>query len=326
VANNYWQQKKVLITGFAGFLGSHLTKALIAGQARVYGLDIRPERKQTVLSAGELAKTKVIKGNVENFSLLAGLIKKEKIEFIFHLAARALVQQCLKNPRQAFSTNIRGTWNVLEAAREQRSIKAVVIASSDKAYGIQKSLPYSEKMSLAGSHPYDASKSCADLLATTYYRTFKLPVCVTRCGNIFGPGDFNFSRLIPDAIRSALDNKTLIIRSNGKFIRDYLYVTDVIRGYLMLAQKMQQDKIFGQAFNFSNQKPISVLEMVKNIYQLCAKPAKYQILDQAEYEIKKQYLSAAKAKKVLNWKPINALEEDLSKTIAWYKNYLGKSK
>lgn len=320
MANDFWRNKNVLITGYEGFLGSHLTRALLNCGARICGLDIRTHRKQTILSGKELAKVKIIKGSVENLSLVSEIIKKHKIEFIFHLAAKSLVGECLREPIKAFSTNIRGTWNILEASRNSNTIKVIVIASSDKAYGSHTKLPYKENASLSGSHPYDVSKSCADLIAHTYYNTYGLPVAVTRCGNIFGPGDFNFSRIIPDAVRSAIMNKKLIIRSDGKFIRDYIYVDDVVNAYLSLSEKFQRLKLDGNAFNFSYEKPISVLELVKIIYYLTGKELNYKILDQAKYEIKKQYLLSKKAKKILGWKPRFTLEEGLKKTIGWHKD------
>ena len=317
----FWKNKKVLITGYEGFLGSNLTKALLDFGAKIWGLDIKTHRKQTILSNEELDRISIAKGSVENFPLVSEIIRKNKIEYIFHLAARALVNECLEKPIRGFATNIKGTWNILEASRKSGSVKGIVIASSDKAYGSHKNLPYKENFPLCGNHPYDVSKSCADLIAYTYFHTYDLPVCVTRCGNIFGPGDFSFSRIIPDAIKSALQNKTLIIRSDGKFTRDYIYIEDIVNGYVTLAEKMQRLKLFGEAFNFSNEKPISVLELAKKIYELCGKKPNYKILNQADYEIKQQYLSFKKAKRILDWKPKYTLEEGLKKTIEWHSNY-----
>ena len=205
-------------------------------------------------------------------------------------------------------------------------VKAIIIASSDKAYGSHTKLPYKENTPLSGEHPYDVSKSCADLIACTYCHTYDLPVVVTRCGNIFGPGDFNFSRLVPDTIRSAIQNKTLIIRSDGKFTRDYIYVSDIVSGYILLAEKMQKLKVFGEAFNFSDENPISVLELVKKIYHLANKKPNYKILGKAKYEIKHQYLSSKKAKRIFGWKPRYTLEEGLKKTITWYKDFFQGNK
>lgn len=324
--DNFWKSKKIFITGYEGFLGSHLTKTLVDHGAKVWGLDIITNREETILRNEDLDKVEITEGSVNNFPLVSRIIKENEIEFIFHLAAEALVGKCLKNPMKTFSTNIKGTWNILQASRNSDTIKAIAIASSDKAYGIQSKLPYKETSSLAGCHPYDVSKSCADLLAYTYFHTYGLPVCVTRCGNIFGPGDFNFSRIVPDTIRSAIKNKTLIIRSDGKFTRDYIYVKDVISGYLNLAKKMNNLKLFGEAFNFSNEKPISVLELVKKIYKISNRKPDYKILGQAKYEIKHQYLCSSKAKRILNWKPCYTLREGLKETIKWYKEYFQDDK
>lgn len=318
----FWKKKNVLITGYEGFLGSNLTKALLNYKANIYGLDILIHRKRTILSKKDFDKINIIKGSVENFLLLSEIIKKKKIEIIFHLAAKSLVGQGLHKPIRAFSTNIRGTWNVLEASRNSDSVKAIIVASSDKAYGNQKNLPYKETHSLCGNHPYDVSKSCADLLAYTYFHTYGLPMVITRCGNIFGPGDFNFSRIIPDAVRCALTGKTLLIRSDGRFTRDYIYVDDIVNGYLLLAENLKKLNLAGEAFNFSNENPLKVLDLVKKIYKLLGKKENYKILNQAKYEIRHQYLTSAKARRVLNWKPKITLDAGLRKTIDWYSDLL----
>ena len=214
----------------------------------------------------------------------------------------------------------------MESCRNSETTKAVIVASSDKAYGCCKKLPYTEDTPLAGSHPYDSSKSCADLMAYTYFRTYGLPVCITRCGNIYGPGDFNFSRIVPDVIRSAIKNRTLVIRSDGKFTRDYIYVEDIVSGYLDLAQKMNGLNLFGEAFNFSNKKPISVLDLVKTVYEIMGRNPDYKILNQAKYEIRHQYLCSSKAKKILGWKPRYDFRHGLKKTVQWYKEYFGDDK
>ncbi len=318
----FWKGKMVLITGYNGFLGSHLTRFLLNQGANITGLDIKAHRKITVLTRQDLEHIKTIKGSVEDYPLVFKIIHEARIEYVFHLAAKALVGECLKEPAKAFSTNIKGTWNVLEASRNNASVKGVIVASSDKAYGSQKDLPYKEDRPLSGEHPYDVSKSCADLIAQAYFKTYGLPVCIVRCGNIFGPGDFNFSRIIPDAVRSAIQNKTLVIRSNGKFTRDYIYVEDVVIGYLILAQNMQKLKVFGEAFNFSNEKPVSVLGLAKIIYRLSGRNPNYKILNLAKDEIKDQYLSSEKAHRVLGWKPTHSLEKGLLDAIEWYRAHL----
>lgn len=314
--------KRVLVTGYEGFLGSHLTKTLLKQGAGVIGLDIKTHRKETILAKEDLRLVKVIKGSVENYKLVERIIKKNRIEVIFHLAATSLVGKAYRQPMEAFSTNIRGTWDILEACRNTHSVRALIIASSDKAYGSHKKLPYREDAPLIGNHPYDVSKSCADLITYAYFHTYGLPVAITRCGNIYGPGDFNFSRIVPDAIRCALTGKTLLIRSDGKFTRDYIFIEDIVNGYLALAQKLQELKLGGEAFNFSDENPISVIELVKRVYKLAGKKENYKILNQASFEIRHQYLSSAKARRVLKWRPKVSLDEGLKTTIEWYHGLL----
>jgi CDP-glucose 4,6-dehydratase len=320
---SFWSNKKVFITGYEGFLGSWLTKTLLQRGAKIIGLDILTHREKTILTGQDLAQIKIINGSVENLSLMQKIIRTQRVEFIFHLAAQALVGKVLARPVKAFSTNIRGTWNILEAVRQSRCVQAIIVASSDKAYGSTNKLPYKENFSLAGCHPYDVSKSCADLLSYTYFHTYALPACVIRCGNIFGPGDFNFSRIIPDTIRCALEGKTLLVRSDGTFTRDYIYVEDVVAGYLRLASKMTtQHNLYGEAFNFSNGRPLSVLELVKIIYRACQREPDYKILNRALYEIRDQYLSAKKARHMLGWRPKYTLDKALLKTISWYRKII----
>ena len=317
----FWKDKNVLITGYEGFLGSHLTKTLLKTKAKIVGLDIKTFRRETILTKIDYQKFIVYKGSVTNFKLLKEILEKHSINIIFHLAAEAIVESGYRNPKKAFETNIKGTWQVLEVARKKGKLEAIIIASSDKAYGEHKKLPYKEDMPLIANHPYDVSKSCADLIASTYHHTYHLPVVIIRCGNIYGPGDFNFSRIIPDTIRAGLLDKTLLIRSNGKFIRDYIFVDDVVEGYILLAEKIKKLSLYGEAFNFSDEKPVSVLNLVKKIYSLLGKKPKYKILNQAKYEISRQYLDSSKAKKILGWKPKYSLEEGLDITIQWYKSY-----
>jgi CDP-glucose 4,6-dehydratase len=324
--SKFWKNKKVLITGFEGFLGSNLSKALVLSGARLFGLDIKVGRKETILNELDYNKISVIKGSVTNFKLIERLIKKDKINVVFHLAAEATVGKCQDYPLKTFSVNIQGTWNILEACRYSKDVQSIIIASSDKAYGAHKNLPYREDLPLQGSHPYDVSKSCADLIANTYAHTYGLPVAITRCGNIYGPGDFNFSRLIPDAMRSLALNKRLGIRSDGNFVRDYVYVDDIVNGYLRLAELLKKQELSGEAFNLSNERPITVLELLQKIKQLnlCGHQLEYRILNIAKYEIRKQYLSSTKARRILGWKPTYNLAQGLSKTADWYFSYFCK--
>jgi len=319
---SFWKNKKVLITGFEGFLGSNLTRELLKTKAKVIGLDIKTFRKETILVPQDYKKMVVYKGSVTNYNLLEKILRKHSINVIFHLAAEAIVSRSQENPRKAFESNIKGTWEVLEAAHQQGKMEAIIVASSDKAYGSHKKLPYREDAPLIANHPYDVSKSCADLIAHTYAHTYGLPVAITRCGNIFGPGDFNFSRLVPDAIRCALTEKTLQIRSDGKFTRDYVYVDDIVNGYIILAEKLQKLKLCGDAFNFSDEKPMAVVSVIDKIYSSIGKKQNYKILDKAKYEIKHQYLAANKSRKILGWKPAYSLSSGLKKTIQFISNII----
>jgi len=320
--NNIWEGKKTLVTGYEGFIGSWLVKELLKLNSSVVGIDILTNREETILSDDEKNKLKIFQNSVEDFNMVSHVINKEKIDFVFHLAAKSLVGYGYDNPSETFSTNIKGTWNVLEACRKSSNVKGVVIASSDKAYGLNDRLPYREDFALKGIYPYDVSKSCADLLANAYFKTYNLPVSITRCGNIFGPGDYNFSRLVPDAIKSILKDETLLIRSDGKFVRDYIYIKDVVNGYLMLGAKMIDSECLGEAFNLSNEKPLSVIEVVKLIYKLMDKTPNCKILDQAKHEIKKQHLDSTKARKLLKWKSQYDFKKSLKETINWYENII----
>jgi CDP-glucose 4,6-dehydratase len=326
MSNNFWKDRQVLVTGFEGFLGSNLAKTLLSLKARVTGLDIAVRRKETLFSGDDYKKISVIKGSVADYPLLKEVIYKHKISVVFHLAAEAIVGKCLSNPLSTFSSNIEGTWKLLEACRVSKGIQSIVVASSDKAYGSHKDLPYIENTPLVGDHPYDVSKSCADLIAYTYAHTYNLPVAITRCGNIYGPGDFNFSRLIPDAIRCILSGKTLKIRSDGKFVRDYVYVGDVVSGYLKIAELSRKKNLTGESFNLSDECPLTVIELLQRINKLdlIGRKLSYRILNTAEYEIEKQYLSSAKARRVLGWKPEFDLTRGLRTTAEWYLSYFSK--
>jgi len=323
VSAEYFKGKKVLVTGHEGFLGSNLVRRLISCGAKVIGLDIVSGRKGSVLSKADRKKIISVRGDVADHRLVTRLIKKHRPRIIFHLAAEALVDNCFRKPLKTFSSNIAGTWSLLEAARGEGFVEAVVIASSDKAYGSHKKLPYMEEAPLKGDHPYDVSKSCTDLIARTYFRSYGLPVAVTRCGNIYGPGDLNFSRITPEAVRCAVKGETLMIRSDGKFTRDYIFVEDVIDGYMILARKLKKLGLGGEAFNFSDENPITVLELVKKIASAAGRKPRFRVLNRARYEIKDQYLSSKKARKVLGWRPNHTLKQGLRNTVDWYREALG---
>jgi len=321
-----WKDKNVFITGATGLVGSWIIKFLLDEGANVVAL-VRDIVPKSILwsSSDEFSNIKdnltIVNGELEDYLLLERALSEYEIEVVFHLGAQTIVGIANRNPLFTFESNVRGTYNLLEACRRLPLIKAVVIASSDKAYGEQDQLPYDETAPLQGTHPYDVSKSCADLIAYTYYNTFKLPVCVTRCGNFYGPGDLNFNRIIPGTIRSLLNNESPIIRSDGKFIRDYFYVKDGALAYMLLAEKMIADaSIHGEAYNFSNETQVNVLELVDKIIELLKINVKPTILNQAQHEIRNQYLSAKKAKEQLDWSAKYTLDSSLEETIEWYRS------
>ena len=324
MVNKFWNNKNVFVTGGTGFLGSYLVKKLVNYGANVTIL-VRDYVPQSNIYIGEeYKKVNVVQGTLEDYLLIERILGEYEIATVFHLAAQAIVGVANRNPLGTFRANIEGTWNILEAARKSPLIKQVIVASSDKAYGDQEKLPYDENMPLQGKHPYDVSKSCADLIAQTYYETYKLPVCITRCGNLYGGGDLNFNRIIPQSIQSILNKEAPVIRSDGSFIRDYFYVEDAVEAYINLAEKVVELSLGGQAFNFSNEIQLTVLELVNKILKIMGSDIKPIILNQGSNEIIHQYLSAKKARTVLGWSPNHTIDEGLSKTIEWYKNFLKK--
>lgn len=325
MVDHIWKNKNVFITGATGLLGSWLTKLMIDEGANVIALNRDIVPKSIIWSSSEefgyiRDKLTVVHGFLEDYQLLERALNEYEIEVVFHLGAQTIVGTANRNPLSTFESNVRGTYNLLEACRRnQPLIKAIIVASSDKAYGDQEKLPYDEETPLCGTHPYDVSKSCADLISYTYFNTFTLPVCITRCGNLYGPGDLNFNRIIPETIRSLLNGDSPIIRSDGSYIRDYFYVKDGALAYKMLAEKMYELDIYGESFNFSNEIQVTVLELVERIIKIMGSKLKPIILGTARNEIKHQYLSALKAKSTLNWHPQYTLEEGLRETVDWYK-------
>jgi CDP-glucose 4,6-dehydratase len=319
---SFWQNRNVFITGCTGLLGAWLTKSLVENGADTVGF-VRDEIPDSNLYRfGLEGKISIVRGGIEDYSCLERCINEYEIDTVFHLAAQTIVGTANRNPISTFEANIMGTWNVLEACRRNPTVKRIVIASSDKAYGEHEQLPYTEDYPLQGRHPYDVSKSCTDLIGRTYHKTYGLPVCITRCGNIYGGGDLNFNRIIPGTIQSVINNEKPIIRSDGKFVRDYIYVMDIVQAYLYLAEKMDELEIHGEAFNFSNEQPINVIEIVNKILKLMNRENLHPIiLNQASNEIKNQYLSSEKARYLLHWTPECTLDQGLLKTIDWYKDY-----
>jgi CDP-glucose 4,6-dehydratase len=321
VLNSFWRNRNVFVTGCTGLLGSWFTKSLVDLGANVIGLvrDVLPRSNLNSSCANN--KIIIVSGELEDYFLLERIINEYEIDTVFHLAAQTIVTIANRNPISTFKSNIEGTWNVLEASRRAPLVKRIVVASSDKAYGDQKDLPYSEKAPLQGRHPYDVSKSCADLICRSYFETYGLPVCTTRCGNFYGGGDLNFNRIVPGTIRSVLHNQRPVIRSDGTFLRDYFYIKDGVQSYLHLAEMMDDKRLHGEAFNFSTECPVSVLEIVNKILAAMGSKLEPKILNEAPNEIRDQYLSAEKARKMLGWKSRYALDEGIGETIAWYRDF-----
>jgi CDP-glucose 4,6-dehydratase len=318
-----WRDRPVLVTGCTGLIGAWLTRELVAQGARVMGL-VRDTVPRTTFTEWNLgAQIVVVRGDLSDYPLLERTLAEYEIDTVFHLAALAAIPVANRTPLATFETNIRGTYHVLEACRRTSTIQRVVVASSDKAYGEQPNLPYSETDSLHGDYPYDVSKSCVDLLAQSYWKTYRLPVCITRCANMFGAGDLQWTRIVPRTIRLALKDEAPTIRSDGAYQRDYCYVKNIADAYLTLAQQMREVGCEGEAFNFGSETPRTVLALVDTILGLMGKRHLLpSIHNTATGEIKEQWLSCAKAKRVLGWQAQIGLEAGLRETIDWYTRYL----
>lgn len=303
-------------------LGSWMTHALVGFGAHVTILVRDWVTASLLFHDDTLSRVNVVHGTFEEYAVIQRALSEYEIEYIFHLGAQTQVRTANRNPKPTFEANIRGTWNVLEAARQCHTIKGVIIASSDKAYGPQDVLPYTEDTSMNGHHPYDVSKSCADLLSRAYFHTYQLPLCVTRCGNLYGPGDRNFDRIIPGTIRSIELGETPIIRSDGKFIRDYFFTPDAVDGYLAIAENMHREEVVGQGFNLSTGNRLTVIDLFNKIIEQMGADIEPKILGQASSEIREQSLSSEKAKQLLGWEAKHTIDEGLRITVDWYRQYL----
>ena len=323
--HTFWRDRNVLVTGATGLLGSWLTDALVQRGASVVCLvrDWVPESR--LLSGGTLMRARMVRGELEDLTTVLRAINEYEVDSVFHLGAQTIVGTAARSALSTFESNIRGTWTLLEACRMCASrMQRVIVASSDKAYGAHDRLPYTEDTPLIGRFPYDVSKSCADLIAQSYFHTYRLPVAVTRCGNLFGGGDLNFNRLIPGTIRSALRGESPIIRSDGTFVRDYFYVRDAVDAYVELAERMVDGAFAGEAFNFGTETPLSVLQVVDVILALMDRTdLEPTILNEASHEIPRQFLNCAKAKTRLGWRSRRTFEDGLRETIDWYRVWLG---
>lgn len=324
VKQTFWQDRPVLVTGATGLLGGFLVRRLLQAGADVVCLVRDWVPQSELVRARLLDQVKVVRGSVRDQATLERALGEYEIDTVIHLAAQTIVGIANRNPVSTFKTNIGGTWTLLEACRRSPLVKQIVVASSDKAYGEHEQLPYNETAPLVGRHPYDVSKSCADLIAQAYATTYGSPVAITRCGNLYGGGDLNWNRIVPGTIRSVLRGQRPVIRSDGKFVRDYFYAEDGAAANMLLAEKLSiNPALKGEAFNFSNETQVTVLELVTRILKVMKSDLEPEVRNEAVNEIPHQYLSAAKAREVLGWKPIYTLDEGLQQTIAWYREFLG---
>lgn len=323
MAVDFWRDRNVFVTGATGLLGSWLIEELLRLGSNVTCLVRDWVAGSRLFREGYLEKTNVVRGELEDYFVLLRTINEYEINTVFHLGAQTIVGTSSRSAISTFDSNILGTWNLLEACKVCSGlIERVIVASSDKAYGMHEILPYVEDTPLQGRYPYDVSKTCADLIATSYHHTFQVPLAITRCGNLFGGGDLNFNRLIPGTIRSLIKEEAPIIRSDGTYVRDYFYVKDAVSAFLQLAQKLHEPEITGQAFNFGNENPRTVLEIVELLSGIMEKPELLPIiLNEATHEIPKQYLSCVKAKQILGWSPSYNISKALEETVDWYKDY-----
>jgi CDP-glucose 4,6-dehydratase len=320
---DFWRDRPTLVTGASGLVGGSLVKRLLGQGADLVCLIRDWVPQSELISSNALEQVKTVRGDLRDQHLLERVLGEYEIDTVLHLAAQTIVTVANRNPVSTFETNVGGTWALLEACRRSPTVRQIVVASSDKSYGDYERLPYVESTPLAGRHPYDVSKSASDLIAQSYAATYGLPVVITRCGNFYGGGDLNWSRIVPGTIRSVLRGKRPIIRSDGQLVRDYFYVDDGAAAYALLAEHLAAKRdLAGEAFNFSNEQPISVVDITNLILRLMGSSLEPQIRNEAINEIRCQYLSAAKARDALGWRPQFQLEEGLRLTIDWYRGFL----
>jgi len=323
----FWLDRPTLVTGATGLVGGWLIKNLLEQGADVVCLVRDWVPQSELVRAHLLEQVKVVRGDVRDQEMLERTLGEYEVETVIHLAAQTIVGIANRNPVSTFETNIAGTWALLEACRRSPTVRQIVVASSDKAYGDHEELPYSEDAPLEGRHPYDVSKSCADLIARSYFETYGLPVAITRCGNFYGGGDLNWNRIVPGTIRSVLRGERPVIRSDGQYVRDYFYVEDGAAANMILAERLAEDpSLRGQAFNFSNETQLTVLELARRVLSLMGSVLEPEVRNEATNEIRRQYLSAEKARQLLGWKPLFTLDEGLRRTIDWYRDFFGSAR
>jgi len=320
--NGFWRDRPTLVTGATGLLGSWLVQRLLAARADIVCLVRDWVPQSELVRSATIERVKTVRGDVRDQALIERVLGEYEIDTVFHVAAQTIVGIANRNPVSTLESNIAGTWTALEACRRSPAVRQIILASSDKAYGDQETLPYTEQAPLQGRHPYDASKSCADLIAQMYAATYGLPVAITRCGNFYGGGDLNWNRIVPGTIRSILHGERPVIRSDGQFIRDYFYVEDGAAAYMLLAERLAaRPELKGHAFNFSNQLQITVLDLVRTILRRMGSALEPDVRNEASHEIRCQYLDASKAQTMLGWQPQFTLDQGLDLTIAWYRNF-----
>ena len=320
----YWSNKRVLITGASGMVGSWLTRWLAESGAYTVAFIADTDPQSELIRSGTINKINVANGRLEIYDDIERAINNHEVDSIFHLGAQPIVGAADRAPRHTFESNIQGTWNLLDACRILSPlVKRIVVASSDKAYGMQPVLPYTEDMSMNGDHPYEVSKSCTDLISTTYARSYGIPVTIARCGNIYGGGDLNWNRIVPGTFWSLLRGEQPILRSDGTFIRDFLHVDDIVSAYLSLGEHTDNPEFAGQAFNFSDESPLSVMQIYNAICTAAGKAGTTpKILNTVIGEIKDQYLDSTKAHDVLGWHASVSLADGLKQTFDWYYQLL----
>jgi CDP-glucose 4,6-dehydratase len=322
--NFFWRDRSVFVTGATGLLGSWLVSRLVDADSKVVCLVREWLPQSERVHNRRIEQVNAVRGDITDRGLLERVLGEYEVEVVFHVAAQAIVGTANRDPVPTFSTNIQGTWNLLEACRRSPMVSSIVVASSDKAYGDQEHLPFTEAMPLLGCHPYEVSKSCGDMIAQAYAAGYDMPVAITRCGNFYGGGDLNWNRVVPGTIRSVIRGERPIIRSDGNFIRDYIYIEDAVAAYMLLAQRLASDPALrGQAWNFSYEVQVSVLDMVELILRMMQSSLRPEVLNQASNEIRRQFLSAERARTILNWRPQFTLESGLDRTLAWYREFLG---
>jgi CDP-glucose 4,6-dehydratase len=324
--SRFWRDRPTFVTGATGLIGGWLVRRLAEEGAQVVCL-VRDWVPQSELLRGDLVhRVSLVRGDVRDQPLLERVLGEYEIDSVIHLAAQTIVPIANRNPVSTFETNIGGTWTLLEACRRTPTVKQIVLASSDKAYGTCEELPYDEASPLLGRFPYDMSKSCSDMIGQSYAETYGLPVAITRCGNFYGGGDLNWNRIVPGTVRSVLRGERPVIRSDGLFVRDYFYVEDGVAAYMLLAEHLAaRPELGGEAFNFSNERHVTVLELTQRILALMGSELHPVVRNEASNEIRCQSLSAAKARRELNWSPLFTLDEGLRRTIAWYTDFLERT-